>query len=134
MGNTWLLRIDREEEIVETITAFLKEQGIEAGSISGIGAADSVTLRYYSLETKEYYSKEFEGEFEIASLTGNVSVVDGQPWPHVHIVLAGTDYKAFGGHLHKATVGVTCEVIITPIEGTIERELDEAIGLKLWQL
>lgn len=130
----YVLRIQRGEEIVGSITKLLHEQDIRAGTISGIGAASNVKLRYYSVEEQKYHSMSFEGAFEIATLTGNISVVDGKSWPHLHIVLTDTDYKAFGGHLESAVVGVTCEVILEPFEAEIDRTFDKETGLKLWKL
>jgi predicted DNA-binding protein with PD1-like motif len=31
-------------------------------------------------------------------------------------------------------VSVTCEIIIDPLEGAVERVFDEETGLKLWEL
>ena len=133
-GSRHLLRIHRNEEIVQVITDFLKEKTIRSGSISGIGAASNVKLRYYSMEDQKYHGKEFTGEFEIASLTGNISVMDGEIWPHIHIVLGDTNYNCFGGHLESAIVGVTCEIIIDEMEEELLRTFDEETGLKLWCL
>lgn len=133
IDNRHLIRINRGEEIVESLTNYIQANNITAGAISGIGAASQITLRYYSLEDKQYHSRDFTGEFEIASLSGNVSLLDEKPWPHLHIVLGDTNYQCFGGHLEAATVGVTCEVIIDTLPTTIERELDEETGLKLWK-
>jgi len=130
----WLVRIERGEEIVESITKFLNEQNIRAGSISGIGAASKVTLRYYSMVDKQYHGKTFEGEFEIASMNGNVSVMNGKIWPHIHIVLGDIEYQCFGGHLESGIVGVTCEVVIDPLNAELVRFADDDTGLNLWDL
>ena len=129
-----LLRLERGEEIVEQITNFLQAEDIRAGSIVCLGAASHVKLRYYSMKDKQYHGGEFEGEFEIASLNGNISTMDSKIWPHIHIVLADTEYQCFGGHLESAIVGVTCEIVIDPIGEEVSREFDEETGLKLWNL
>lgn len=41
--------------------------------------------------------------------------------------------NAIGGHLNSATVSATCEMIITVIDGTVDRYFDEEIGLNLFQ-
>lgn len=133
-GQRYFLVLVRGEEIVQSITDVLNEHNIHAGTIMGIGAASEVTLRYYDVETKEYYGKDFAGKFEIASLMGNISLLDGEPWPHLHIVLGATDYSTFGGHLASGTVGVTCEIVIDAAEQPIERVLDQDTGLKVWNL
>ena len=43
-GSTYILRIDRGEEILESITALCRKEKIYLGSISGIGAVGEVTL------------------------------------------------------------------------------------------
>ncbi|PIQ76964.1 DNA-binding protein [Candidatus Peregrinibacteria bacterium CG10_big_fil_rev_8_21_14_0_10_49_24] len=134
VGCRHLIRIQRGEEIVSSLTAYLREKSIRCGAISGIGAASRVTLRYYDMQTKEYVGKKFEGEFEIASMTGNISVTNGVIRPHVHIVLGDTEYRCFGGHLESAIVCVTCEVIVSEIDKELPRSLDKETGLQLWDL
>ncbi|OGJ68006.1 hypothetical protein A3B61_04875 [Candidatus Peribacteria bacterium RIFCSPLOWO2_01_FULL_53_10] len=128
------LVLKRGEEICETINAYVREKNICAGSISGIGAANLVTLRFYDVKKKEYFSKTFEGEYEIATLLGNISLMDGKPWAHLHITIGDREYHAFAGHLHSARVGVTCEVIIDAANTEIGRVRDEEMGLKVWDL
>lgn len=41
--------------------------------------------------------------------------------------------EVFGGHLNKAIVSATCEMVITIIDGKIDRELNKNIGLNLWK-
>jgi len=132
--NTSVLRLEQGEEIVETITGFIQEKNIEAGSVSGIGAAENVTLLYFNMETKEYEEKNFPEEYEILSLTGNISLKEGKPCPHLHIVLSTKDYKCIGGHLKSATVGATCEVFISTTQTRLTRSLDEKTGVHLLDL
>jgi predicted DNA-binding protein with PD1-like motif len=69
--------------------------------------------------------------FEIASMTGNVSMADDKPVAHIHIVLGKSDFSIFGGHLVSGIVGPTCEIILLPLETQIKREKDEKTGLML---
>lgn len=41
--------------------------------------------------------------------------------------------KYFGGHLNKAIVSATCEMVISIIEGNVDRYFDEEIGLNLFK-
>ncbi|MBU0766304.1 DNA-binding protein [Patescibacteria group bacterium] len=131
--NGFILRLEHGEEITQTLTKFIQDENIEGGAITGIGAASNVTLQYFNIETKEYEEKSFPEEYEILALNGNISIKEGRPWPHLHIVLGTDEYKCIGGHLKSTTVGATCEIFINTFS-RLERKLDDATGLHLLDL
>lgn len=106
----YVLRLERGEEIVATLNAFAAEEGIRSGQVSAIGAAEEIELGFFVRPTTEYIRRVFEGEYEIGSITGNFSELDGAPFLHAHAVIAGEDFAAWSGHLFRAVVSVTCEV------------------------
>lgn len=42
--------------------------------------------------------------------------------------------EVFGGHLNRAVVSATCEMIVTVIDGEIDRYADADVGLNLLKL
>jgi len=130
----YVLRLNKGEEIMETLTRFCVDNKIGSGLFSGIGAVLNAQIGFYHLDKKEYSFKTFEKPLEIISLIGNVSLVDHEPFLHVHVVLSDENYRAYGGHLKEAQVGATCEVYFFETEININRKLDEDIGLKLLDL
>ena len=82
------------------------------------------------MEKKEYLKAEF-GEMEIASMTGNLAVANGELVLHIHCVLSGRDMQAACGHLFRAITGPTCEVFLQPLPFRLKREPDDFTGLKL---
>lgn len=133
-GNSYYVQVTKGERVIASLTAFAKEHGLGAGTISGIGALTDVELGFYELGTKTYHRETFSDAFELLNLTGNISVVDGEPFVHAHVTLGDAEYRARGGHLFEAEVEVTGEFVVTPLEGTVQRDMDEQIGLKLWCL
>jgi predicted DNA-binding protein with PD1-like motif len=71
---------------------------------------------------------------EVVNFTGNVALVEGEQFLHVHVVLSDTDNRAHGGHLKEAEVAVTLEVFLSDFQTEIERVYDEETGLKLFNL
>lgn len=68
----------------------------------------------------------YEGDFEITSLVGTISV-NGV---HLHMAISDKEGKSFGGHLKEGTIiHPTAEVVIGEDgRATYTRELDEETG------
>ena len=106
----YAVRIDSGEEIIGTLKAFARAEGVRSGLIHGLGASGETELGFFVRATGQYVTRTFSGEHEIGSLTGNFSELDGEPFPHCHVVIAGEDFVAHTGHLFRGVVTVTCEV------------------------
>ena len=129
----YVVRIDKGEEIVESLRSFCKEKDITLGSVVGLGAVDEVKIGLFETSSKEYHGTELHGDHEITNLTGNISTKDGEIYLHLHINLADSKYNTYGGHLNYAVVSGTCELVITEINGEVEREFNEEVGLNLYK-
>jgi predicted DNA-binding protein with PD1-like motif len=71
---------------------------------------------------KEEDTNEIEkaGPFELLSLEGNLfpSQEDGEPVIHLHAILGTSSGSVSGGHLLKATIFTTAEIILGNIAGS----------------
>lgn len=134
LHDTYVLKLERGEKVLETIARFVGESGVEAGLLSGIGAVRDATLGYFDPQAREYVTETFEESMEVASLAGNVGRLEGKPILHVHATLAGRDHTTRAGHLFSAVVSATLEVFITALPGEIKRARDEDTGLNLMDL
>jgi len=133
-GNDFVLRIDKGEEILASLKALCEKEHILLGSVSGIGALSSVTLGVFDPREKRYFSEEYNGAFEIASCTGNISTKDGQNYLHIHMVAGNVhENKVFAGHLNKGVIGLTGEFMVHKIDGSVDRTFSEDIGLNLFE-
>lgn len=133
-SNEFIVRVERGEEVVGTLTRFVREMGIEAGVISGIGAVREITLGFFDPDTKEYINEQFEESYEVASLNGSVSLFEGETILHLHATLADGNHNAKAGHLFSATVSATLEAHITKLPGVLRRAKDDYTGLNLLDL
>ena len=133
-GSTYILRIDRGEEILESITKLCQEAEIRLGSISGIGAVGEVTLGVFNREKFAYESTTYTGDYEIASCSGTVTTKEGKPYLHIHMAAANAvKGECHGGHLNRAIVSLTGELVIQQLDGTVEREYSQKVGLNLFK-
>lgn len=126
-----LIRLDPGEEVTASIATVCKKEKVRLGSVSGIGAVGRATIGLFRPDTKEYISITLEKAYEVTALTGNVSEMNGELYLHLHITLADIDHNAFGGHLNEAIVSATAEIWIDVVDGIVDRELSDSVGLNL---
>jgi predicted DNA-binding protein with PD1-like motif len=130
----YLLRLERDEEVTESLTRFLEEKEIRAGIVSGLGGIADAELGFYDLPTKTYLRRVIPGNLELVHYLGNITQVDGKPFIHAHAVVSGRDYQAYSGHFFQARIAVTGEFVIRPADWKVSRALDDFTGLKLMDL
>ncbi len=133
-GNKIVVRIDRGEEILEKIKELALKENIKLASISAIGAIDELVVGVYDVAKKEYYSNEFKGDLEIVSLLGTINTMNGDFYTHIHLSAGNEKGEVFGGHLNKAVVSGTCEMVVSLIDGTVDRFYDDETGLNIFKI
>lgn len=140
-GSKIVIRMDRGDEVCEKLLELMELENISLASVSGIGASNDVTLGVFDTEKKEYHKRRYnERDYELASLTGNMSRQDGKPYLHVHAAIGNPAHERRGfiddvhaGHLNAAVVSATAEIIIDVIDGSAGRKFSEEIGLNLFE-
>ena len=132
-GNTIFARIDRGEEILEKLKEISVKENIKLAHVSALGATNDFTVGVFNVDEKKYYANSFSGNFEIVSLTGTVTTMDGEFYAHLHMSAGNDKGEVFGGHLNRARISATCEMVITLIDGTVDRAFSEEVGLNLFR-
>ena len=132
-GNALVVRMDRGEEILEQVRVLAEREHIRLAAVQALGAVSEFTAGVFNTATKTYASNDFRGTFEIVSLTGTIDTKDGGFYTHLHMSAGDAQGRVFGGHLNRAVVSATCEMVITVIPGVVDRRYSEEIGLNLFQ-
>lgn len=131
--NTIILRMDRGEEILETLKTIALKENIKLASVSAIGACDHFVAGVYSIPEQKYYKNEFNGVFEITALVGNINTMNGEYYAHLHITCADEKCNCLGGHLNEARISATCEMVINIIEGNVDRVKNPDTGINVFK-
>ena len=108
------------------------KENIKLAHVSALGATNDFTVGVYKVNEKKYYKNHFVGDFEIVSLTGTINTMNHEFYTHIHMSAGNDSGEVFGGHLNEAVVSATCEMVITIIDGEVERFLDDETGLNLF--
>jgi len=118
--NNYTFRLKPNDDMFDSIESFVREKNIEAGCVlSGVG---SLTHAVLCLANRDFHS-EFDGHFEIVSITGTVSVHGS----HLHIAISDGDGKTIGGHLVSGCkIYTTAEIVLAVFDEIVyKRELYE---------
>ena len=127
-------KYSHEEDLLGGLNSFCFENNITIGWVNIIGAVKKAKIGYYIQESKKYVDIEessFNKPFEIAGCMGNISIKEGKPFAHLHIILTDEQGRAFGGHVMPGTVIFAGEFIIQKFKGEeLKREYDNQTGQK----
>ena len=132
-GDTYIVRMDRGEEILSTLTELCRKEDIRLAQVDALGAVDHAVVSVYDVPTKTFYKKEFNEPMEISNLCGTVTRKEGQVYIHLHATVCDKNLTAHGGHANELRVSATCEMVVRVIPGEVGRRLDEKIGLNMFQ-
>ena len=132
-GSKILVRIDKDEEILEKVKELALKEKIRLAAVQALGATNSFTVGVYNVAEKKYYANTFSGSFEIVSLTGTINTMDGEFYTHLHMSAGNDKGEVFGGHLNRAVVSATCEMVVDVLDGMVDRAYDPVTGLNLFK-
>ena len=132
-GEKVLVRIDRGEELFQQLEEVAQREGIQLASVQGLGAVDDFTVGVFRVDRKEFVANRFQGAYEIVSLAGTIDRMDGKFYCHLHMSAGDAQGRVVGGHLKRAVVSATCELVLSLVDGAVDRFFDPEVGLNLWR-
>lgn len=136
IGKQVYLRLDPGDDLLETIKAVCQKEN-KIGSFQGIGACREVVIATFLEKEKRYADYQFNELLEIASLTGNTTFDrDGGILIHAHGVFSFLNQEnkveVTGGHIRRAIIGITGEIVLTLHDQKISRKHDPVRGVDIW--
>jgi predicted DNA-binding protein with PD1-like motif len=133
-GATYALVFDPGDEIVAGLTDFARDHRLEASDFTALGAFSSARLGFFEVERKDYRKIPVDEQTEVLTLIGNVTLAEGEPKVHAHVVLGLADGTTRGGHLLEGHVRPTLELVLTESPVPLRRQFDPDVGLALIRL
>lgn len=130
----FVLTLSRRDELIRSLILFARNQEIDAATVSGIGSVEYLELGCFHLSGRGHQRRVFQEELEACTINGSLSLLDGEPFPHLHGVFSRHDYSTIGGHIFEAVPCAGLEVVIQTIPEPIVRENIEGCNLKPMKL
>jgi predicted DNA-binding protein with PD1-like motif len=122
-----LSRLMPGDDLFTSLGKIVRDHGIKRGAIfSAIGSLKDVVfvnVRPHTgipVKAEDMIEIEEAGPFELLSLEGNFfpSQEDGEPVIHLHAILGTSSGAVTGGHLLRATVFTTAEIVLGSLGGS----------------
>ncbi len=126
----YILRPEIGEEIQETLRQFAEKVSLKGAFFTGIGTLHQVELAFFRTDTKSYDRRFFNDEYEMISLTGNLSFTDGVPAPHTHVSICDRNFHTYSGHLVRGVVSLTAEILVIDLDLQLTRKEDPIMRYK----
>ena len=133
-NDTYMVRIDKDEEVVQSLRSLCEKESIRLAKVDAIGATSHGIVGVFDLEKQSYHQEVLDGIMEITSLSGNVTTMNQKPYIHLHATLADQNHVLRGGHVIELQIGLTCEMFVRVLDGEVERERNEEFGINVWKI
>ncbi|MGA8731577.1 MAG: PPC domain-containing DNA-binding protein [Terracidiphilus sp.] len=132
---TFVVVLDTGDEILSSLKSVSQAERLAGSSFKAIGALSDVEVGWFNWETRKYQTAvKLQEQVELLSLIGDIALEDGEPQVHAHLVIGRQDGSAHGGHLLRATVRPTCEIVITESPKHLQKKIDSESGIALIRL
>ena len=138
---TFVVVMDKGDDAAEELVRFARDNAVTGAGLSAVGACREATLAYFDREEMTYQDIPVTEQAEVLSMLGDIAVQSGQSGAgqderavHVHAVLGLRDGSTVGGHVRRAVVWPTLEVVVTESPAHLRKRVDEETGLALIRL
>jgi predicted DNA-binding protein with PD1-like motif len=128
---TVVLVLQTGDEVMATVSSFAAAHHLAATHFTGIGALSGLKVAYFDWATKAYQHIPIDEQVEVLSLAGDITLDEGKPKVHAHIVVGKRDGSAHGGHLVEGAVRPTLELVLVEAPVHLRRRFDPASRLAL---
>ena len=127
-------RLPHGRDLLQSIELLCRTYDVRMATFTLIGAVSSATIGAYDQTQQVYVTVKKEIPLEIVACLGNISLKEGNPFVHAHIILSDEEGQTLGGHLFSETIIYAGEIHIQELRGdSLTREHDETTGLMLWK-
>jgi uncharacterized protein len=131
-SRTYAIIFGKNDEFMAGLTELAENNHFRASHFTAIGAFHQALLGWFDREKNAYKKIPITQQVEVASLIGDIGLINGKPAVHAHAVLGFPDGTSRCGHIISATVWPTLELFLTDEPVTLVKEEDPETDLFLF--
>lgn len=96
----YVLVLEPGDEVIRCLIQFAREQEVDAAVVSGTGSLAELEVGHDGRRGRD--ARVLKEPLETCSLNGSLTLLDGEPFPHLHGSFARRDLSVIGGHVFQA--------------------------------
>jgi predicted DNA-binding protein with PD1-like motif len=127
----FILSLKEGNNLFQGIIHYATSINLLSATFTGIGALSDITMGFYHRDTQQHTKRLFTGTYEIASLSGNITLTDDSWFVHIHAAIGNDQFQIFGGHLIDARASASTEISIIPLNYSVKRKKHPELDIKV---
>lgn len=101
------------DELMSGMTEFAEKNNLKLSEVRGLGGISSAVVSAYDPEKGAFKRFDINQKGELVSLQGEITVQNGKPSFHAHVVFVLVDGTVHGGHLVEANISPIANLFVT---------------------
>jgi uncharacterized protein len=112
-SRTFRVNFTTGDELMSGMTEFAEKNNIKLSEVRGLGGISSAVVSAYDPEKGAFKRFNIDQKGELVSLQGEITVQNGKPSFHAHVVFAMVDGTMHGGHLVEAHISPVANLFVS---------------------
>ncbi len=134
-NDSYLIRLDGGDDIIESLEKFAENEDIQSASFQGLGSLQRARIGHFDFQkTQQYEFHEYLEDLEVLSAIGNITLLNDKPLIHVHLSLSRRDCSQIGGHADRGCVVNLLEIQLKKMKKVFVRKKDAKLGLNIIEI
>jgi uncharacterized protein len=106
------------DELMSGMTEFAEKYNLKLSEVRGLGGISSAIVSAYDPEKGAFKRFNIDQKGELVSLQGEITVQNGKPQFHAHVVFVLVDGTVHGGHLVEAHINPIANLFVNEYDST----------------
>jgi uncharacterized protein len=112
-SRTFRVAFSTGDELMSGMTDFAEKNNLKLSEVRGLGGISSAVVSAYDPEKGAFKRFNIDQKGEIASLQGEITIVNGKPSFHAHVIFVLVDGTVHGGHLVEAHINPVADLFVS---------------------
>ena len=111
-SRSFLVNFSAGDELMSGMTEFAEKNNLKISEVRGLGGISSAIVSAYDPEKGAFKRFNIDQKGELVSLQGEITMQNGKPAFHAHVVFVLVDGTVHGGHLVEAHINPIANLFV----------------------